>query len=307
MLYKNRAIFPNQRKNSFHAEQNHERIEVAIVLFHLALKLEQVGHKILAINDGNGLVHHILHLDFVLVGDIEIDGLHRLRYVQFTAHARLIDAVPIVDAVGSVGSLLNLRDHDVRAKGMNTPRRDEKDIARFNLLIVQHITQSIVLHHFDIIHPSHFAIETHHEFGILVGMHHIPHFSFSIAYATFFSQFVIRMHLHRKPVVGIDNLQQQRELFAIFVEHGLAHQVAHEGLHEVIDFVALEIAIGHYALLVPKSREQPGLAAIGQRAVVHAKHFLDFSPAPNLILEDGFEFHGIEYCLHRALKFRGQR
>ena len=186
MLYKNRAIFPNQRKNSFRAEQNHERIEVAVVLFHLTLKLEQVGHKILAINDGNGLVHHILHLDFVLVGDGKINGLNGLRNVKFAAHARLIDAVPIVNAVGSVACLLDFGHHNIRAKGMNTPRRDEKDIARFDLLIVQYFTQSIVLHYFDIIHPSHFAIKTHHEFGILVGMHHIPHFGFSIAYATFF-------------------------------------------------------------------------------------------------------------------------
>ena len=111
LLYKNRAIFPNQRKNSFRAEQNHERIEVAVVLFHLTLKLEQVGHKILAINDGNGLVHHILHLDFVLVGDGKINGLNGLRNVKFAAHARLIDAVPIVNAVGSVACLLDFGHH----------------------------------------------------------------------------------------------------------------------------------------------------------------------------------------------------
>ena len=260
--------------------------------------MEQVGHKILAINDGNGLVHHILHLDFVLVGDGKINGLNGLRNVKFAAHARLIDAVPIVDAVGSVGSLLNLRDHDVRAKGVNTPRRDEKDIARFDLLIVQYFTQSIVLHHFDIIHPSHFAVEAHHEFGILVGLHHIPHFGFSIAYATFFGQFVVGMHLHRKPVVGIDDFEQQRKLLAIFVEYAFPNQVAHESLYQVVDFVALKVAVGHFALLVPKTRKQPHFAAVGQQAIVQSKLILDLTPAPDFVLENGLEFKWIKYRLH---------
>ena len=115
------------------------------------------------------------------------------------------------------------------------------------------------------------------------------------------------MHLHREPIVGIDDLQQQRELLAIFVEDSLAHQVTHEGLHQVVDLVALKVAIGDFALLVPKAREQPHLATVGQRTIVKAKLFLDLASAPNLVLEDGLKLKGIEYGLHCASEIWWQR
>ena len=50
LIYKNRAIFPIQGAISFQNHQNHEGIEVGIVFFHLALQLQEIGHKILTIN-----------------------------------------------------------------------------------------------------------------------------------------------------------------------------------------------------------------------------------------------------------------
>ena len=106
------------------------------------------------------------------------------------------------------------------------------------------------------------------------------------------------MHLHREPVVGVDDFEQQRELFAIFVEHAFPNQVAHESFYQVVDFVALKVAVGHFALLVPKARKQPHLAAIGQRTKVQPKLLLDFAPAPDFVLENGLEFKWIKYRLH---------
>ena len=136
--------------------------------------------------------------------------------------------------------------------------------------------QLLVFQYVDIIHPRHLLVEAHDEFSVLVGLHHIPHFGLAIAEAAFFSQFVVGMHLHRKPVVGIDNFQQQRKLFAVFVEDALTDKVAHKSLHQVVDFVAFEVTVGDFALLVPKAREQPHLTAVGQFAIVHSKDFLDF-------------------------------
>ena len=67
-------------------------------------------------------------------------------------------------------------------------------------------------------------------------------------------------------------------------------QIAHEGFHQIVDFVALKVAVRNGALLIPNARKQPHLAAIRQRAIVHAKHFLDFAPAPDFVFEDGVEF-----------------
>ena len=293
MFYKYRAIFPIQGEISFQRHQNHERVEVGIVFYHLALQLQEVGYKILAIHDGDSPVHHVFDLGPVTFGHPAVDGFHRLRDMQLAAHPRHVDAVPVVDAVGGVAGLLDLGHHDARAERMDTTCRDEKHIVFLHLLVVEHRLQLIVFQYVGIVHSRHLAVEAHDEFGVFVGLHHIPHLGLAVAQTALLGQLVIGMHLHREPVVGVDDLQQERELLTIFVEDRLPHQVAHESLHQVVDLVALEVAIGDFALLIPNAREQPHLAAVRQRTVVHTQLLLDFAAAPDFIFKDGFEFQGI--------------
>ena len=117
--------------------------------------------------------------------------------------------------------------------------------------MVEHRLQCIVLQHVDIVHACHFAVEAHDEFGILVGLHHVPHLGLAVSQIALLGQLIIGVHLHREPVVGIDDLQQKWKLLSIFVEHALPHQVAHESLHEVVDLIALKVTVGDFALLVP--------------------------------------------------------
>ena len=136
---------------------------------------------------------------------------------------------------------------------MHTTCGDEEDIVLFHRFVIEHRLQIIVFQHIDIVHPCHLAVEAHDEFCILFSLHHIPHLGLAIAQTSFFCQLVIGVYLHREPVISIDDLEQQGELFSILVEDALAHQVAHEGLHQVVDFVALEVAIGNFTLLIPNT------------------------------------------------------
>ena len=222
-------------------------------------------------------------------------------------HTCQINAIPIVNAVGYIAGLLDLRHHDAGTKGMDTTCGDIKYITLMDDFMIEHRLYGIVFQYTNILHAVHLTIETSHQFCTLIGLHHIPHLSFTVALLTFLSQFIVRMHLNRQPVVGIDNLNQQRKLFSVFVKHTLANQITHEGLHQVIYLVAFEVAVGNHALLFPKTRKQPHLTTIGHRAVIHTKLFLDFSAAPNLILEDGLEFQWVKYSWHFSFSILGQR
>ena len=171
------------------------------------MQLEEVGHKVLAINNGDRFVHHVKDLGFKLFRHRAVNGFHRLRDVQLAAHAGHVDAIPVVDAISGVAGLLNFGHHDAGAKGMNTSSRNEKDIVLVHLLVVEDRLQPIVFQHIGIIHSRHLSVEAHDEFSILVGLHHIPHFGLAIAQTAFFSQLIVGMNLHREPVVGIYNLQ----------------------------------------------------------------------------------------------------
>ena len=101
--------------------------------------------------------------------------------MQLTAHARHIDTIPVVNAIGGVACLLDLGHHDAGAKCMDTTCWDEEDIVLLHLFVIQDTLQSIVLQNIGIIHPRHLAVETHDKFGILVGLYHIPHLGFAVA------------------------------------------------------------------------------------------------------------------------------
>ena len=132
----------------------------------------------------------------------------------------------------------------------------------------------------------HLLLKTVHNGCPIVGFEDIPHLGLSVLHAALLRQFVVGVHLYREPVVGVDNLHQQREIDAEMVKVLLTDELAHINLQGFVDGVVGQKAIGDDRLVSLHAGECPQLAAVGQRVVVETES-LDFIAAPYFLFEQG--------------------
>ena len=123
--------------------------------------------------------------------------------------------------------------------------------------------------------------------------HHIPHFGFPERVVAFGSQFIVRMHLYREVVVGINQLNQQRKLLAKLFEDPFANQVPHVDFNQFLQVVPFQRAVGHHRNITLNPREFPALTDFPFGREFFAKDGFDFAAAPDAFLKDGFEFQRI--------------
>ncbi len=74
----------------------------------------------------------------------------------------------------------------------------------------------------------------------------IPHLGLAPGVMSLRREPVIRVHLYRQPVMGIDNLDQQRELIPVLLKDRLTNDVAHIYLRYLLQGVPLEKAVCHH-------------------------------------------------------------
>ena len=143
--------------------------------------------------------------------------------MQFPRIAVFVPAVVIVDAVGDVGGLLDFGNEATFPDGMDGTGRDEKAVSFFHFFSVQYFRQCVVVEFGQVFRLVGVFVETHEQLCIRIGIHDVPHFSFSVCIVAFFSNCIVGMNLDGKIVAGINVFNQQRkfyaELFVYFVSN----------------------------------------------------------------------------------------
>ena len=146
---------------------------------------------------------------------VEVDRGERFFDVQVAGPAIEADAVPVEDAVGGIGVLLDLDDHVSAADSVDAPARDEDGIPFFH----RHLED--LLGHAPL--PQRFlegfarrrpCPESGVQIAVEQGIHHIPHLALALA-AIALGHFQGRMDLDRKPLLRIEQLTEEREALRV--------------------------------------------------------------------------------------------
>ncbi len=143
---------------------------------------------------------------------------------------------------------------------MDTPGREVEEITRRNRILGHQLHDAMLLHSLLVLLGGDGAVKADTQAGTLIGAHHIPQLALATAGMALTSQLIVRMHLDRKILAGIDKLDQQRELLAKTGIVGLAHELlplAHEQLTECKATIG---SLGHDRLVARKTRQLPALA-----------------------------------------------
>ena len=146
-----------------------------------------------------------------------------MQFAHLPVH---IGAVVVINAVGAFAVLLYLGQQYAFADGMHTPGGDEEHIARLGIFEVQDALQMSGFEELTVLIGCHLLLKTVHNGCPFVGFEDIPHLGLSILHAALLRQFVVGVHLYREPVVGVDNLHQQREIDAEMVKVLLTDELA---------------------------------------------------------------------------------
>ena len=143
----------------------------------------------------------------------QVGHVQRLLQVQFAAVAVLVHAIPVVEAVGDVGRLLDFVEHDARADGMDAARRNEAHVARMHRHAAQERLDCRALFARGAQGVKRCAgLDAVDELTAFRRVQNQPCLGlaeFAVLHAC--SVIVVRVYLHGQRFGGINQLQQQRE------------------------------------------------------------------------------------------------
>ena len=139
-------FFRRQRRFSGEAHHHNKGIQTAQIFAHRLAQVPQRGGEIRATDQPDFLIQSrgvgrpVIRIDRI------VDGILGLLRVQLTGLAVQPEATVVVDAIGDVGSLLNLGDEAAGADCVNAAGGQEKDIAGLNLVAGEHLGKTVIRH-----------------------------------------------------------------------------------------------------------------------------------------------------------------
>ena len=142
---------------------------------------------------------------------------------------------------------------------LSRPGRDKEAVVLLYVILSQGIGDGIILHHLLVLLRSNLHLQAIVKLGIRLAWQRIPHLGLAALLTLLLGNLIVRMHLDRKVGVGIDKLDEQRELIAkTLVVFGSKETVLQLG-NNLIEFLALHFAISYDALVARNSRNFPAL------------------------------------------------
>ena len=135
-----------------------------------------------------------------------------------------------------------------------------------------------------------------------LGVDHIPHLGLAQAVVALHGQLVARVNLHTQVALGIDNLDEQRELAAIVLVHLLAHKVETVAVDEVDKRLSLVGTFGHNRNVALNARDFPTLAYVVQVGI-NALERGNALAAPQHGLEIRLELKWLYILFHCKFKY----
>jgi len=179
-------------------------------------------------------------------------GPHGLR-----AFAVEADTVPIEDAIGGVGVLLDFENHVAGTQGMNPAAGEKHDVARLDGEAVEAIGDSAIVDFGFEFFWSDAAFKADEQIRVGRCLGDIPHFGLGLA-AHFRGFAGGRMDLQGELFLGVEDFYQERESF--FVTVSWAEQFFGMIFHEPAEVLVRQGAVGNHAGIARAIGNLPGFA-----------------------------------------------
>ena len=240
------------------------------------------------VDDKVSLVQTIAIGGAIVGFDMVVEGLGSQLGMEFTGltiHAR---TVVVVDAIGDIAGLLDLRQEDASTDCMNTTGREVEDIAGGNFMTCQYLGDGMVLYAFLIFLWCHLATETRIEIATGLSIEDVPHLALAHLSMDSLCHLVVGMYLDAEVFLGIDELHQKGQLTVVLGVDRLAQNGLGVFGHDRDQVATCEGAIGDDAGTGGYGTDFPAFAdgfITGGKAFVGA----ELTTAPNDGMEVGME------------------
>ena len=152
-----------------------------------------------------------------------------------TCSGRIKLSSPVIKTESHIRRLLNFRNQKTTIRSMNRTWFNIYDISLLRIYHIKDFIYRTVLASVIKLLCCNITSKSTIQLCTRLSIHDIPDLCLSKAVISFCCNLVIRMHLHRKLVVDIKELDQKRELTSVKVHHILADYPFHVSLHELAD------------------------------------------------------------------------
>ena len=174
--------------------------------------------------------------------------------------AILVLALEVVDAIGNIAGLLNLGNETACSDGMDSAGRNKEAITFLYLILSQGIGDGIILHHLLVLLRCNLHLQAIIEFCVRFAWQCIPHLGLTTLLALLVGNLIIRMHLDREVVVGVNKLDELWKFISETLVVLLPKETSLEFFHYLIEALALHLAISYDAFFAWYSRDFPAFA-----------------------------------------------
>ena len=174
--------------------------------------------------------------------------------------AILVLALEIVDAIGNIAGLLNLGNETACSDGVDSAGWDKEAVVLLHVILSQGIGDGIILHHLLVLLRSNLHLQAIVKLGIRLAWQRIPHLGLAALLTLLLGNLIVRMYLDRKVGIGIDKLDEQWELVAKTLIVICTEEILLQLCNNLIELLALHLAVGYDALVARNTRDFPTLA-----------------------------------------------
>ena len=264
------------------------RDDEAVVLQEVAMEgsgqLHDTDIEIGGVHDMNGLVLGFLILREIVFLDMVVEGLGSQVGMELAGLAIQAWTVIIIDAIGDVGGLLHLGQHNATTDGMDTTGREIEDIAGLHLMVGQDLSDGAIGDSAVILVRGNLLLKAGIEVTALVGLDDVPHLG--LAFLTVFTHghLIIGVDLNAEVLLGINELHQEGQLTAVCLVGQLAQDFIGVFADDLIQRLACPGSItddagagGHHAHLPALANRVNGggQALVGAEVVATPYHLTE--------------------------------
>ena len=186
-----------------------------------------------------------------------VDNVNRLLKMSLSGCLRIEFASPVIQTEGHIRRLLDLGNKKAGIGCVHCSRCDVDDITLLRLNYIEDLLYSTCLAPVIELLSRHLLAEAHIHLCSRLGIHHIPDLSLAERVISFCRNLIVRMDLHRQPVIDVQELDQKRELASEIVVDILSYYPLKVGLHKFAYGVACEPAVGKHRILYAHIRYLP--------------------------------------------------
>lgn len=223
-----------------------------VVLEHLAMELaadlEHLDLEVWTLDNRFGTVEASAIVGEIIRLDIEVDGIDCQLGMEFAWTSVETKTIVVEDAIGDVTTLLYFCKENTSTDGMDTSGWDVEDIALVDCVTCEDVGYGAIGNLLAIFFFGYLLAEAGIETCTRLGIDDVPHLGLTQLAMSCSSQFVVGMNLNAEIALGIDELDEERELTSITFEIGTSDNEIAISLDHLNQRLTGKRAIGNNAL-----------------------------------------------------------